>query len=181
MSGDPLREVSEKMRWQRSRQLLQDTVCLSFKEQRWELVSLSTFHMMWGATIPSPTKHASSCHQILGSNGQLGRPIPTSLLANVEGCRWFYPGRYTILHNRLDLDSRPSNTRFTAVISVAMAEFIAGRLELMLNRMFGQMNEGRWFAWADFGEKVGVSTTTQKQSWWQNNLLHGDPLLTYQQ
>ena len=51
-----------------------------------------------------------------------------------------------ILHNRLDLDSRPSNTRFTAVTSVAMAEFIAGRLELMLNRMFGQMNEGRWFA-----------------------------------
>ena len=34
VSGDPLREVSEKMRWQRSRQLLQDTVCLSFKEQR---------------------------------------------------------------------------------------------------------------------------------------------------
>ena len=34
VSGDPLREVSEKMRWQRLRQLLQDTVCLSFKEQR---------------------------------------------------------------------------------------------------------------------------------------------------
>ena len=61
------------------------------------------------------------------------------------------------------------------MISVAMAEFVPRRFDTTSHRMFGPMNEGRGFAndqlltveeGADFDEKVGVPTMTQKQSWW---------------
>ena len=91
-------------------------------------------------TIPPPTNHASSHYQIVGSSGQLGHVLPPSPPAHLEGDRRLYQGSYTILQNRLDLDSHPSNTRFIAVISIDMAEFIPRRLEALLHRMFGPMN-----------------------------------------
>ena len=39
------------------------------------------------------------------SHSQLGRLLPLSPPAYVKGGRRFYLGRYTILQNRLDLDS----------------------------------------------------------------------------